>query len=70
MLNLFFFEGNNPHLVVEMNFDDKVVIVGRSNNAGSGGGALDAEVIFFTSFSKKIRIFKILWSKFLLKMRF
>jgi len=36
MQNLFFFEGNNPYLVVEMNFD-KVIIVGRSNNAGIWG---------------------------------
>jgi len=62
----FFFDGNKPRLVLEMNFD-KVVIVGGSNNAGAGGfvggqrvfggGAPDAETIFYIFF-QKIRIFK------------
>jgi len=82
MQNLFFFEGNKPHLVREMNFD-KVAIVGGSNNAGvwgrspqppeaNRGSGTEPLTLkrFFTSFSKKkIRILSILWSKFLLKMR-
>jgi len=69
MQNLFFFQGNKPHLVLEMNFD-KVVIVSGSNNAvvwerssqppeakGVRGRSLDAEAIFYIFF-QKIRIFK------------
>jgi len=61
--NLFFFEGNKTHLVLEINFD-KVVIVCESNNAGvwgrspqppeANGGSLRR---FFISFSKKISTF-------------
>jgi len=61
----FFLQGNEPHLVLEMNFD-KVVIVGESNNAGvwgrspqqpeaNGGSEADPPTLrrFFTSFYKK-----------------
>jgi len=58
MQNLFFFEGKKTHFVLEMKFN-KVVIVGGSNNAepaaaggkrGFGGGAPDAEAIFYILF--------------------
>jgi len=71
MLNLFFFEGNKPHLVLEMNFDS-VVIASGSNDAGVWGqssqppgghrgvegGAPDAEAIFYIFF-RKVRILRI-----------
>jgi len=82
MQNLFFFEGNKPNLVSEMNFD-KVVIVGESNNAGvwrrspqppedNGGSGAKPSTLkrFFTSFFKEYAFLSILWSKLLLKMRF
>jgi len=68
MLNLFFFEGNKLHLVLEMNFD-KVVIVGGSNNAGSGVGA-STPIRLLHFFPKNTYFLSILWSKFLLKCIF
>jgi len=64
---LFFFEGNKPHLVLEMNFD-KVVIACGSNNAGVWPTGMLRR--FFISFSKNYAFLSILWSKFLLKMGF
>jgi len=64
MQNLFFFEVNKPNLVLEMRSP-------QPPEANGGSGA-DPPTLrrFFTSFSKKIHILSILWSTFLLKMRF
>jgi len=64
MQNLFFFQGNKPHLVLEMPRPQP-----PAANGGSGAEPPTLKRVF-TSFSKKYAFLSKLWSNFLLKMRF
>jgi len=75
---LFFFEGNKTHLLLNMNFD-KVVTVGKSNNARVWGRNFQLPEAnegratlrqFFIIFPKKYTFLSILFYKFLFKTRF